>query len=292
MSKRVPDLLVEQLQLGELSAAEASSVRKRLVAGRDPRLEDLATSDREILQDYPGARIGPQIQARLDALDSANNAQGNMGWLWIGGLATMAAGALAWWITGNPQVGVTPGASPAEQIARPSRDRVEDQDVAVPEMLAIKGDPKLVIKRVHGSRISDSLRSGTVQPGDTLRIAYTGSDAPHGVVLSIDAVGGVTQYFPSPQSRSTRLNPGQTILTDFTLDDAPGFERFFFVTCPAPIDVAQVLASAAALANSAHPRTGPLGLPAGCFADRLDTVVLDKPALSEGSETGPTRAHE
>ena len=46
---RVPDLLVEQLVLGELPEAQAQSVRARLAADNDPRLERLEASNTDIL---------------------------------------------------------------------------------------------------------------------------------------------------------------------------------------------------------------------------------------------------
>ncbi len=274
MNDKVPDLLVEQLSLGELSAEDASRVREQLARTQDSRLEALDHSNREILADYPAEVMASRIQSRLDALEDKAQRQTSLGWLWIGGLAAMAAGALALWMSGESEAPGEPESEGA-RVAMLEDPPPHPETGQGPEVLLIKGDPKLVIKRVHGHRISDSLRSGEVQANETLRIAYKGSDAPHGVVLSIDAAGEVTQHFPVGGGTSA-LNPGVTVLGDFTLDDSPGFERFFFVTCPAPVDVDTVLESARNLAKSTDPRQGELELPKGCFDDRLDEVLFDK----------------
>ncbi|HVU52859.1 MAG TPA: ActD-like protein, partial [Polyangia bacterium] len=57
---RTPDWLVERLALGELDAAAAADVRRRLAAeGRDAdaELAALAASSREILDAHPPARL-------------------------------------------------------------------------------------------------------------------------------------------------------------------------------------------------------------------------------------------
>ena len=47
----------------------------------------------------------------------------------------------------------------------------------------------------------------------------------------------------------------------YQLDDAPGFERFFFVTADRPFDVEVVLEAARALAASGQARSARLRLP-------------------------------
>jgi len=71
------------------------------------------------------------------------------------------------------------------------------------------------------------------------------------VILSIDGAGTVTLHFPEQAEAETGLEPNKkfNLSQAIELDDAPLFERFFFVTSAAPIDVRDVLKSAADLAR-------------------------------------------
>ena len=83
-------------------------------------------------------------------------------------------------------------------------------------------------------------------------------------VVSLDGRGAVTLHHPATLNGSTALTPGDAVTLDhaYELDDAPGFERFLFVTSDAPLDVATVLEAAHVLARQpSEARTRPLPLP-------------------------------
>jgi hypothetical protein len=63
------------------------------------------------------------------------------------------------------------------------------------------------------------------------------------VILSIDGRGTVTLHLPESQEKSTKLESGKQFLlpSAFELDDAPNFERFFFLISESPIDVNSIL---------------------------------------------------
>jgi len=76
----------------------------------------------------------------------------------------------------------------------------------------------------------------------------------------------VTLHFPAVATSSTLLvRSGVASLGhSYELDDAPGYERFLFVTSPQPIDVAAVVARAEVLARDPqHAARDPLSLPSG-----------------------------
>jgi hypothetical protein len=72
------------------------------------------------------------------------------------------------------------------------------------------------------------------------------------MILSIDGKGAVTLHLPERKGDSTKLELGkQSLLSNaFELDDAPEFERFFFLTSDSPIDVDGVLQEAQDLAKN------------------------------------------
>jgi len=86
----------------------------------------------------------------------------------------------------------------------------------------------------------------------------------------VDGRGTITWHLPPGYAGGSRTAPaldrqGQVILpAAYELDDAPGFEKFFFVSASAPFDVAEVVRAAQALASRGGPAdAGQLSLPPG-----------------------------
>ena len=100
---------------------------------------------------------------------------------------------------------------------------------------------------------AEILKNGDpAQAGDLLQIAYVPAGKAYGVIFSIDGNGIVTLHFPEERDGSSLLKEEQKILlgASYELDDAPGFERFFFVTSMSEINVQDILERAEALAES------------------------------------------
>ena len=78
-----------------------------------------------------------------------------------------------------------------------------------------------------------------------LSIAYRAEDAPYGVIVSVDGAGEVTLHFPADETGDTTLQQYGNIRLPhaFELDNAPDFERFYFVTADAPLSPRAVLAA-------------------------------------------------
>jgi len=75
--------------------------------------------------------------------------------------------------------------------------------------------------------------------GDLLQLAYVATEESYGMIFSIDGRGVITLHFPEDKGESTQLelNKQFSLPNAIELDDAPGFERFFFLTSGSPIDV-------------------------------------------------------
>lgn len=93
-----------------------------------------------------------------------------------------------------------------------------------------------------------------VREGNTIQLAYQISDGvsaeKYGVIFSIDGRSSVTMHFPYAPWQSTSLVCGKTVPLDeaYTLDDAPNYEIFFFVTGEKPLDIGNVMDTAKQLA--------------------------------------------
>jgi hypothetical protein len=242
---RVPDILIEQLLLGELPEARARLLRQ------DPqvlaRMAELEASNREILERYPPGVMARRIGWRLEKEREASARPARQRWS-LPRLAPAAGFAVLLLAAGAVLVTVAPW-----------RERTE--------LTRLKGArPHLVIYRKTDGG-AEALTAGSgIHAGDVLQIGYVAAARRYGVIFSIDGRGVLTLHFPaSPGSASLLSDGGQTMLDyAYQLDDAPGFERFFLVTSDRAPPVAEVLAAGRRLAaDPRQARRASLGLPAG-----------------------------
>lgn len=241
--KRVPDLLVEQLLLGELPEAK----RRELL--RDPevqvRLRQLEESNRAILEAHPPQVMAKRIAWRLEKARQARARPPLARYLPAMGFAALLVAGLA-----------------VVLVSTLSR-----QPAHILEATRLKGlKPHLEVYRQSGSGAEALAAGGTVHSGDVLQIGYIAAAQPYGLILSIDGRGTVTLHFPASASAPSRLAGDGPVLLDYAykLDDAPQFERFFLVTAERAIPVEAVLKAARELAaQPERARTASLALPRG-----------------------------
>ncbi|MCO4773011.1 MAG: ActD-like protein [Deltaproteobacteria bacterium] len=242
----VSDWTLERIALGELVGEELVQVHQRLVAepGGVERLRALERSNAQILTEYPPERMVPRI-ARAIARQEEQQGQGafRRGW-WAGlsvGLAAAAAAlAFALVLPPAPDAGPQPG----------------------PEVTRLKGlEPHVVVHRRGANDRSERLAAGTaVEPGDVLQLSYVASGEGYGAIVSIDGAGVVTLHHPEMATAPAVLDGDGRINLPYSyeLDDAPGFERFVFVTSDQPLDLEAVLLGAKRLAGTPAARDAEL----------------------------------
>lgn len=214
----VPDLLVEQLRLGELDPETAAAVRARLEADGDARLEALEADDRAIRAAWPAARIVPQIQARLPR-------------------------RRAWWPVIVPTV--LAAAAAVVLLARPAT--VDSVAAVSSGAERAKGPlpPTLQIVRADEPGVLDE--GALAVAGEEVQLRFAPRGAGHAVIVSVDGRGISTLHWPDTPEASTALPAGRQTITlnhAYELDDAPRFERFFLVTADEPLDPAALLEAA------------------------------------------------
>lgn len=250
---KIPDFVVEQLALGELPADRAREVREALQAAGDERLAQIEASNRVILEEHPPAAIAAAIGRRTEREDRARTAPSPLRWLVP---VAVVATAILVWLVARPPAGPV-GANDPIAIADPDAD-------PGPEQIRIKGDARLVIHRESRGTVQTLANGDGVSAGDRLQVSLVPAGRSSGVVVSIDGAGVATLHFPATEDDATALPRSSTPLpTSYELDDAPGFERFFFVTGPKgdAVEVAPVLEAARRLASEPGAQTAPLPLP-------------------------------
>jgi hypothetical protein len=273
MSEReIPSLLVEQLELGELSQARRAAVEAELARAQvDPR-EALRASNAEILRDYPSERVSAEIRRRA-ANEPTPAPRAWLPWLLVPGLAAAAALVL---------VLVIGDRDPSDGAAETGAIAQLDPGTGEGEPTRIKGGAKahLVIDRKRGDGHERLVARELIHEGDLVQISVVPDGAAQAVIVSIDGRGAVTLHHPSAPDRATALPPGDEVaLADsYLLDDAPGFERFILVTRSddAAIDVNAVMAAAEQLAGDPkRARTEPLPLTGAAW--QQSSIELLKP---------------
>ena len=113
---------------------------------------------------------------------------------------------------------------------------------------------------------SETLADGAIaRPGDLVCVGYRSAGPGFGVILSIDDRGIVTMHLPAAGDRAAPLNRGATVLLDaaYELDDAPGWERFYFITGETAFIIAPVADAARRAAGDHRSAPAALALPHG-----------------------------
>jgi hypothetical protein len=258
-NRKVPELFVEQLRLGEATKERAAALQAEMGAGElARRVDDLARSDAEILAHFPPDEMAARISERVAAatgrppasstLRVAPPSRRRMSLAARIGAPLAAAAAVTLAVAFLPRLlSLSPG--PVATVSESTR---------------VKGTPELLVYREGAAGPELLPDRAQVKPGDVLQIKYVPAGRTHGTIVSIDGRGTVTLHFPESAADSTRLVGDKAAALDyaFRLDDAPGFERFFLVTSRQSFAATVVVAAAERLAK-AGARAGPLSLPEG-----------------------------
>jgi hypothetical protein len=213
----LPDWLVERVALDEVPPASKTRVDAADANEVAARVAELRAEDAAELSAYPA---GPAI-AQIEKRARREVASRRRRWMFAGGLAvTVAAAAVLW-------IGVRREATEATPVV----DRGS-------EYIGLKGDTRLLAFRLAGDRVEQLEQDNVVKPGDVLQLRYNAAGKHYGMIASIDGAGAVTLHFPASEDARTELQSRTTSLPNaYALDEAPRFERFFFITANEPIDV-------------------------------------------------------
>lgn len=257
----VPDLILEQYRLHELGPAEAQRLERMLGADEAlrRRLEAFQSSDEEIRRLYPAAWFAERVRTR-----QAADRRRFRGPSWHGAARWAVPAALT--VITTVLVATIPSRSESPAVS----GAITVDTGGVPDR--IKGlRPALSVYR-RTAEGTESLADGDVaRTGDLLRIGYLAAGRSYGVILSIDGRGAVTLHLPATGGRAAALGRTGTVLLDraYELDDAPRWERFYFITSTTPFDVASIIDTARRAAAGDRPLPAALSLTRG-----LEQVTL------------------
>lgn len=223
-------ITLERYLLGELPERDLRALREAESSDPDLRakLDALRISNAEILTAYPPEFMKGRIDAALPKQKKTSRRWARFTFVPVG---AAAAAALAIFVF-----------SPSTLHNVDTVVVTPTQRTDLPEQTRFKGDDaKLFVYRKTNDE-PEMLASGAkAHEGQILQIAYA-SSKKYGVIFSIDGRGTVTLHFPADETGSTRLGGGTVYLpSSYQLDDAPSFERFFFIASDSPFVAEKVL---------------------------------------------------
>jgi hypothetical protein len=221
----VPDLLLERYLLRELPRVETEDLERQLEgdASLRARLRALEESNQAIRHSYPAAWLAEQVNARLES---------------AGGVRTHRPLRAIYWA-------VPAGVAAVVILLVAVVPRTAESPDGDGDRIKGLGPSLALYRRIPGG--SETLADGDVaHAGDTVRIGYRAAGRAFGAILSIDGRGTVTWHLPPDGGRAVPLKRDPTVLLDtaYELDDAPTFERFYFITGAAAFDAGSIAEAA------------------------------------------------
>ena len=246
----LPDWLVERAALDEVPPASRERIERadpRELADRVAALRDDSAAE---LARHPAGPALAQIEARVAELRDRTERDARRRRRWLGGLGlVMSAAVVLLVVRGTAQ-------SPAGESALADSDTTR-----------VKGAARLIAFRQAGEQVEQLGPDAMVRAGDVIQLRYNAGGRGYGVIASVDGAGVVTLHYPLREDappQATAMAPEPTALPNaYALDNAPRFERFFFITSDDPLDVGQTLGALRALAHRDDSATARAELPAG-----------------------------
>jgi len=251
---------LERYILNELPTHRMKEINQQLNEnpGLRAEVEKLRNSNNDILNQYPPDSIVPQILSQYK-IEKSRKDQVTRTWPVFFRRLMVASPAFAvalvlffiFFPFQRDKADLTKHITPTD-VVRPKGKQPIDMT-----------KPNLIVYRKSDGE-PEKLKNGVkAKAGDLLQIAYAAAKEKYGVILSIDGNGIVTLHYPEKKDQSTVLKKEQKVLlgSSYELDNAPEFERFFFITSMSEINVADVIQKAKRLAhNVKRAKTGDIEL--------------------------------
>jgi hypothetical protein len=266
----IPDWLVERALLDEVAPAMRERLERTDRRELEARVAALRAENEAELAAYPAAAAVALLEGRVAA--QAQRWRRERRLKWFSAMSAVAAAAVV--------IAVLVGRHGAGDVAQVPVDHDEGG-------VRVKGPARLLAFRQVGERAEQLTQDALVHAGDVLQLRYKPVGQNYGVIASVDGAGVVTLHFPASEDaapEATALEQKMTALPRaYELDDAPRFERFFFITSDQPIDVQQTLASLRNFARRSDSDSAALELPAG---HHQWSLRLRKPDRSSSTNQG------
>ena len=231
MRRQGGDWKLERFRLDELPEEEMRAVQKALDEDPDlrARLQALEGSDREIHESYPTDWVARQVARQVARRSERRGTPSISRFDPRFALAAVVLLAVVFAI-------YLPGPEVPPTWDRKGMDGIRLKGVK----------PDLLLYRKRASEVEQLADSSMAYAGDLIQVFYRAAGKPFGVIVSVDGRGTVTRHLPASGTRAVRLIQGDPVPLDYSyeLDDAPKWERFYFLTADTSFDVRDVTRAA------------------------------------------------
>ena len=235
--EKLPDFFIEQKALSELDNQYEGYFTEQ------PELMEkvnaLGEDNRKILDSYPPEKMAALIRARMEKETKQEDTaprKSNIIKFVSSPIPILAAAALAL------VIGIVPFLTHEETL----------EDPAFVEGTRLKGlKPQVMVFKETNGEAKELGERSLVREHDLLQIEYNAGDYPYGMLLSIDGRGVITLHFPYSEYDSQKLERGANARLPYAyeLDDAPYYERFYFLFSKDTLPVGEILEQAESLAE-------------------------------------------
>jgi len=226
----IPDWKLERYLTGDLPESEMREIREmeatdEIFAGRVKMLRE---DNRAILKKMPFERLSEKMEARELGTGRGMNGAGNVVSFKFVKIAAAAALVLA--VVSVALFGQR------EIVPAQSSDGAQVMDVAmvteVENGTRIKGlDARMEVWKKTGDSAVQMSNLDEAREGDEIQLRYSVPEKCFGLLFSMDGNGTLTMHM-AEGNRAIALEPGKmtTLPFAYKLDNAPKFEKFFFLT--------------------------------------------------------------
>jgi hypothetical protein len=236
----ISEYYLERYALGELPDEDEEKIRQLSfsVPEIQAALEKIKASDQDILTLYPPKTVKAGLLAQLEEIPKKSFPLKR-----VLAVSSVVAAFLILFL-------VLPIIRQKPPIVFPDAEKDAPLVKGIPAVDL--SQTQLLVYRKIQDRVEILSNGEIAKTGDLLQLAYVTTQDSYGMILSIDGRGIVTLHLPESKGESTKLESGKQFLLPnaIELDDAPKFERFFFLTSGSPIDVDGILQEAQDLANN------------------------------------------
>ena len=226
----IPDWKLERYLTGDLPESEMREIREmeatdEIFAGRVKMLRE---DNRAILKKMPFERLSEKMEARELGSGRGMNGAGNVVSFKFVKIAAAAALVLA--VVSVALFGQR------EIVPAQSSEGAQVMDVAmvteVENGTRIKGlDARMEVWKKTGDSAVQMSNLDEAREGDEIQLRYSVPEKCFGLLFSMDGNGTLTMHM-AEGNRAIALEPGKmtTLPFAYKLDNAPKFEKFFFLT--------------------------------------------------------------
>ncbi|MBN1758414.1 MAG: hypothetical protein JW863_08865 [Chitinispirillaceae bacterium] len=223
----ITPLILERYLCGEVTGLEKAyidSVRKT-----DPEIQRtidaLHASSEKILTEYPPEEIVREIERKAHIQETRETVRSDV--------RRMSAGVFPRFRLAGMVVAlivILPFSLYYYTVKKPAGETIRSKGL----------QPTISIYRKSSDGYEKLEHMSIVHSGQLIQIGYVSAGKKYGCIVSVDGNGTVTVHYPEDTSPEARLGllkeDGEHLLAEsFELDDAPEFERFFYITSNRPI---------------------------------------------------------